>query len=327
MNVFYTTDDKFVPQVAASMCSVFENNRDAADVHIYIASSGITGENKEKLGQFAQRYGRSLSIIEIGDVRDHLDFDIDTLGWSNIVVARLILDKLLPAEVKCVLYLDGDTIVRTSLSALWQADMGKSVVGACIEPTVTRSRRESLGMGSNPYFNSGVLLIDLKKWREEETGKRILAFYKERGGKLFAPDQDAINGALSGEICALPPQYNYCNTFDFYPYRTLQKLAAPAAYITQRQYDDAKANPAVVHYLGEERPWRAGNTHKYADDFLRYLKMTPWADLPMEEGWGTYFKCFKLFNTVTKPFPMLRYKIIDALIPAFMRRRAKQLKK
>ena len=47
----------------------------------------------------------------------------------------------------------------------------------------------------------------------------------------------------------------------------------------------------------------------------------------MEEGWGAYFKCFKLFNTVTKPFPMLRYKIIDALIPAFMRRRAKQLKK
>lgn len=47
----------------------------------------------------------------------------------------------------------------------------------------------------------------------------------------------------------------------------------------------------------------------------------------MESGWQTYFVCFGLFNWVMKPFPYLRWKIIDALIPAFMRRREKQLKR
>lgn len=327
MNVFYTTNDAFVPQVATCMCSLFENNKNMPVISVYIASMGITDENKRKLLDFAQTYGRSVSFIEIEDLGAYIDFDFDTSGWNSIVLARLILDKLLPKDMDRVLYLDGDTLVRDDLSSLWGTDMGDYVIGASPEPTASLSRRESLEMGRAPYCNAGVLLIDLGKWRNEKTGQKILAYYKEKGGKLFANDQDAINGSLAGEIHILPPRYNYCNTFDFYPYRTLKKLSEPAPYISEKEYDDTKANPAIIHYLGEERPWRKGNTHRFAEEFQKYLHMTPWKDMPMEEGWEFYFRCFKAFNIFTKPFPMLRYRIIDSLIPAFMRRRAKQLKK
>lgn len=327
MNIFYTTDNKFVPQVAASICSVFENNKEMSAISIYVASMGVTPENQEKLRLFAEQYGRDVHFVEIQDLSSYIDFAFDTSGWNSIVLARLVLDKLLPENIDRVLYLDGDTIVRDSLTNLWNTDMEKCVIGASIEPTTSVARRESLSMGEHPYFNAGVLLIDLKKWREQKIGQQILEYYRQKEGKLFANDQDAINGSLAGEIYVLSPRYNYCNTFDFYPYRTLKKLTSPAPYISEQEYNDTKAQPAIIHYLGEERPWRAGNTHKYAADFKHYLALTPWADMPMEEGWGTYFKCFKVFNTATRPFPMLRYKIIDSLIPAFMRRRAKQLKK
>lgn len=327
MNVFYTTDNKFVPQVAASICSLFENNKEFDRINVYVASMGVTPENQQKLQDFAKRYGREVSFIEIGDLSSYIDFSFDTSGWNSIVLARLVLDRLLSESVDRVLYLDGDTIVLDDLEKLWNTDMGGCVIGACIEPTVSASRRVNLDMKDHPYFNAGVLLIDLKKWRKQRTGSKILEYYRQREGKLFANDQDAINGSLAGEIYALDARYNYCNTFDFYPYRALKKLASPAPYISEQEYNDTKARPAIIHYLGEERPWRAGNTHKYAADFRRYLSLTPWADMPMEDGWETYFKCFKIFNAVTRPFPMLRYKIIDSLIPVFMRRRAKQLKK
>ena len=53
---------------------------------------------------------------------------------------------------------------------------------------------------------------------------------------------------------------------------------------------------------------------------------TPWANTPLELGWENYFKVFNLFNTVMKPFPMLRYRIMDTLIPIMIKHRKKLVK-
>ena len=55
--------------------------------------------------------------------------------------------------------------------------------------------------------------------------------------------------------------------------------------------------------------------------------MTPWAGMNMENGWKMYFVCWNIFNVITKPFPNLRYNIINSLIPVFMKKRAKDIKK
>lgn len=324
INIVYTLNDKFVPQVAAGICSVCENNKDQ-EITFYLISDGITEQNQQKLKEFVESYGQKIDIIEIGDLGKYIDFDFDTTGWNSIVLARLVLDKLLPSTVDRVLYLDGDTIVRGDLRDLYDTDMGKSVIGASIEPTANKKHKTSLDI-EGAYYNAGVLLINMKKWRKEKTGQKILDFYEKHEGKLFANDQDAINGALKGEIYTLLPKYNFCNIYTQYPHRYLKRLVAPAEYFSLAAFEDSVKNPAIIHYLGEERPWRAGNTHKYRDDYKKYLAMTPWQDMPDEAGWNTYFLCWRVFNTVTKPFPALRYKIIDSLIPFVLRLRAKQNK-
>ena len=113
----------------------------------------------------------------------------------------------------------------------------------------------------------------------------------------------------------------------FYPYRVLKKLSLPAEFISRQELREAIESPIIVHYLGEERPWRKGNTHKLRKHYLYYFEKTPWSETPMETGWELYFICFKTFNIIMKPFPMLRYKIINSLIPAFMKYRKKQLQK
>lgn len=327
MNLLYTFNDKFVPQVAAGICSVCENNRDAKEIHFYLMVLGLSETNRETLEQWIHGYGRSVTFLPLSDLSVYFNFAFDTQGWNPVILARLLMGQLLPASIERILYLDGDTIVRRSLQSLWNTDMGNAVVGACAEPTVDAKRKEQLGMAGMPYVNSGVLLVNLKKWRERETGKRIIDFYQSRGGALFAPDQDAINGALKDEIYLLHPKYNFSNTFLFYPYRTLKQMMGGAQYLTETQYREAKANPAIVHYLGEERPWRKGSTHRYKNDYLTCLHKTPWKDAPLETGWDLYFFCWRIFNGVMKFTPMLRYKIINRLIPAFMAYRSGQLKK
>ena len=177
MNLVYTTDNNFIPQVAAGMCSVMENNREMDWIHFYIVSDGVTPENQAQLSALVRQYGRELTVIELDEIASYFDFEFDTLGWRPVILARLLLDRLLPPDVDRVLYLDGDTIVRGNLAELWQTDMGDAVIGACVEPTMDKQRKIALGMENVPYFNSGVLLIDLDKWRKQCTGQRIIQFY------------------------------------------------------------------------------------------------------------------------------------------------------
>lgn len=327
MNILYTLNDKFVPQVAAGICSVCENNKEEKELTFYLISKEITDENKEKLISFGREYKRDVIIKELGDIKQYFDFEFDTTGWNSVVLARLVLDKFLPQNVERILYLDGDTIVRNSLNELWNTNLGDNILAASIEPTVDKQRKINLGLNYKNYYNSGVLLIDLKKWRDMEIGKKVLEYYKNNSDKIFAPDQDAINGSLANEIYALSPKYNFFNIFYQYSYSFLVKLMKPAKYIEKEVFEDAVKNPTIIHYLGEERPWRIGNHHRYKKDYLYYLNKTPWENQGLEKGWKFYFICWDIFNFVTKPFPGLRYKIINALIPAFINKRSQNNKK
>lgn len=326
MNILYTFNDMFVPQVAAAITSVCENNKDIDEIHFYLMSLNVSEENEKKLEEYIGKYNRKTTFIELGDMQEHFDFEINTSGWNPIVLARLLLDKLLPNNLERILYLDGDTIVRGSLKELWNTEMGEHTIAASLEPTYDKDRKASIGMKGYPYYNAGVLLIDLNNWRNQKIGDKIISFYKEHEGRLFSNDQDAINGSQKGNILTLSPKYNYYNIYDQYPYSFLNKLC-DYDYLDKTVVQDAKKDPVIIHYLGEERPWRVGNHHRFRKDYEMYLKMTPWMGMNYEEGWKMYFVCWDIFNTLTKPFPSLRYKIINALIPAFLNYRAKKVKK
>lgn len=321
MNILYTLDNNFISQVGASICSVCENNKNK-HLCFYIFSEKITEENKDKLNQLVDSYNNGISIFEIGDLHQYFDFDFDTLGWNSVVLARLLCDKILPQTVNRILYLDGDTIVLRDLEELWEIDLANCSIGACIEPTVDINRKRQLNMEEFPYFNSGVLLIDLEKCRQEKTFEKIIEYYRQNDGKLFAPDQDAINGCLKGKIFVLAPKYNFANTYYFYPYKTLCKIAGKSGFVDRRIYDESMSYPTIIHFLGEERPWRKGNFHHFKNDYKKFVAMTPWGYV-QENGWETYFKCWNLFNFIMKPFPYIRYIVINSLIPIFMKYRKK----
>ena len=330
MNIAYNTDDNFVPQVCASICSVCENNRNVAELTFHILGAELSQQSKDNLSQLVESYGREMRYYEIGDIKEHFNFSFDTLGWRPVILARLLIDKILPETVERVVYLDGDTIVRSDISELDTLDMQGCPVAGVIEPTVNKKNLEKIGLAGHPYINSGVLVIDAGKWRKEAVGDEIISYYAAHDGRLFAPDQDAINGALKGRIKYISPAYNYCNNYDYYNYKTLVSIAKPVNYhdyVSAETFAQANRDPKIIHYLGEERPWRIGNRHHYKDDFEKYLSMTAYKDMKFEDGWQTYFKCFYLFNGVIKICPLLRHRIITALIPVFMKYRKKQLAK
>lgn len=323
MNILFAIDDNFAPQLSAAIISLCENNRDADQIHIYVLGMDLAEQTVANLTGCATRYGRDLTVIDAGDFMQSFR-GFDTGGWNKVVLARLLMGSYLPESCHRVIYLDADMIVVDSLRPLWETRLapGKAL-GAVIEATIDDGRLRALDLMDSWYFNAGMLLVDLDRWRAQNCEARLVEYCRVNGDHLTANDQDAISGELKGQIQPVPVSYNWGNTYEFYPYEFLRGLMGQVAYYPKAEYEYAVAHPAVIHFWGEDKPWRAGSTHTYAREYDSYLSLGPYAGTPKDAGWETYFRAWKAFNAVMRVAPAVRYQIITALVPKMLEMRAK----
>ncbi len=105
---------------------------------------------------------------------------------TSVSCCASIMGDMLPETVERVLYLDCDTVVLQSLKHLWKENLEGSIVGAVMEPTIYETVKESIDLGKRiPIIIQGFFWSDLKQWREQKIQKKLLEFWKSRGGKLF----------------------------------------------------------------------------------------------------------------------------------------------
>ncbi len=307
MNIVYASNDNYARHLAVSLCSLLDNNRDFEEIYIYILSMGLSDETRDRLHSVVDRFGRKLEIIELGDLKERFSYEVDTGGFDISIMARLFVGEVLPESVDRLLYLDCDTVVLRSLKHLWEIDLKSCMAGAVMEPTIYSEIKEQIGLKEEePYFNSGVLLIDMKKWREENAQSQLLNFYQSMGGKLFAGDQDTINGALKGQIRPLSPKYNFFTNYRYFRYDHLVRLSPVYGGISRKSFEKAKRYPTIIHYMGDERPWIAGNLNHYRRAYTMYLAQTPWAGAPKENGRRIYMAAYHVMNYLTFLCPPCR---------------------
>lgn len=310
MNIVYSSNDSYVRHLGISMCSLFDRNRNCPSITVYILSLGLAEENRKKLEQIAGQYGRKLVFAEIGDLKSRIDFQVDTGGYDISIMSRLFMGEMLPGSVEKVLYLDCDTVVAQSLRELWNMELEGKMMGAVMEPTIYKEVKDSIGLGEQqPYFNSGVLLVDLKKWRESGVQRQLLEFWERKGGKLFASDQDVLNGALKGEIKPLSPKYNFFTNYRYFSYGDLICHSPSYKAVTEEMFVNAKKHPSIIHYMGDERPWIAGSLNHYRKAYEYYQAKTPWANTPKEKGKELYMMAYHLLDYATVLWPEVRWLI------------------
>ena len=307
VNIIYASNDGYACHLAASLVSLLENNRQIPHLDVYVLSVCMCGEYQERLKNLAGRYGRTLQTVELGNLKERFDYEIDTRGFDISAMARLFAPQVLPDSVEKALYLDCDTIVCGSIAPLYEIDLGENLVGMVMEPTAYGPMRRAIGMTKDePYYNSGVLLMALGQWRVQNVLKQLLEFYAASEGKLFACDQDTLNGALRGRIFSLPPKYNFFTNYRYFRYSTLVSVCAAYEKVGKKNFDEAKRFPVILHYLGDERPWIWGNHNHYRKRYEAYLSMTPWKGMEKVKGKFLYMQAWWLLNHLTWFCPQAR---------------------
>src|SRR3546814_19454760 len=123
---------------------------------------------------------------------------------SHASYLRIFIPEILPDSVEKVLYLDCDIVVRNDIAALWNLSMGDKVLGAARNLFFVRHDDLGLPAGAD-YFNAGVLLKNLKSWREADGTARLIRFIGEPHTHLWALDKDAPHHTFCSEYLEHAP--------------------------------------------------------------------------------------------------------------------------
>lgn len=254
INICFSSDNNYAQHLAVTLASVLANND--SELSVYVLDGGISEENKNKILELKQKYDFDISFITI----DKSMFDRCPAGKKNHVTLatyyRLMLAEICP-DVDKIIYLDVDMVIRSSLKELFNTDISEYYF-AGVSDTLEKVNAERLGL--NTYCNAGVLLLNLKKWRDENITELLFDWIDKNNEKIVLHDQDILNSALQNKILKLDKFWNVQVTKGK-PSKELIKLL-----------DESK----IIHYIGKHKPWHSDNKQIAKSEYFKYLKLTAW---------------------------------------------------
>ncbi len=270
VHVLFCTDAQYLQHVAVCLTSLLVNNPHLF-FDIVIVGRATEQLDEQKLQRSIARFPNHLLHFRVFSapsgrvlpLNPGAHYTVDT--WTRLWVAEFF-----PAAVERVLYLDGDIVVVGDISPLWNVDLGGALLGTVDIPG---SQRGVGHLGLRPedgYFNAGVLLIDLKQWRETRAMDTVLAYvdaYPER--MVRDVDQEALNACFHARRKRLDYKWNVVWSFYWDPAALpLSREAIEAVY------QDAR----IIHFNSSPKPWSYFCYHPRRAEYEKYLRMTEWRD-------------------------------------------------
>ena len=209
-----------------------------------------------RLKRISTRLGLNLQIVPI-DEFGLLPSIIQTPNFvPSIAVTKLFLGEILP-DVDLVLYLDIDTVIREPISRLLQFKFQTSI--AAVEELSRNWMNSPSNMKFDQYFNSGVMLISLRKFREKGIADRVRRVIGEQkvsnSLQTRFVDQDVFNFLFEDDVTLLPRKFNHFSCND----RRLGMI-------------NFFQEPAIIHFVGIEKPWNYPSKSKFAREWISYFR-------------------------------------------------------
>jgi lipopolysaccharide biosynthesis glycosyltransferase len=283
-HVVYSSDNHYAQHVGVSLLSLFEHNKQFADIQVHLIENNISPENKGKLEDVCRTYNRSITFIGFNEIAGKLKLNIGNAISPNSY-ARLFIPSIIGDGVDKVIYFDCDSVINGSFSELWQMDIGDNYV-AGVGDTVSDETKIKVGMDPrSPYINAGMLVINLKKWREDDAEGHFIDFIAAHNGQVFHHDQGTINGVMNGKMLLLHPKYNAMATFFTMSRSEMMQYYGLKQYYSEQELNEAASAPIFVHFTPAfaKRPWVEGCKHPKAALYRQYLDMSPWRGTALDK--------------------------------------------
>jgi lipopolysaccharide biosynthesis glycosyltransferase len=259
-------DSAYFQHLAVCLISLLEANP-SIDFETVVLVTRYTDEQAERLTRSVTGYPNlKLRLIQ---------FDGSSLtglplknAYPPEIYARFWVEDYFASDVEKVLYLDADMVVVGSVQELLDLPLTENVLAAVTVPGSVRAG--ILGYDTaDGYFNSGVMLINLKRWRDIGARDMLIATAHQLVEKLNDPDQDVLNYCFHAQRISLDYVWNAITPF-FREINSLPLSKDDIARITREA--------RIVHFNGSSKPWQYLCQHPFKPEYERCLAKTEWRD-------------------------------------------------
>lgn len=252
IHIVTATNNSYAKPLGVMLNSLLTNQADRSGTIIYVIESDLSSTNKENLSRITKGFKVDIHFLSIDkasfkDFKEKKHFTIETYY-------RIVIPDLLSKQINKALYLDPDIIVNEDITKLWNVNIDNYYLAAVRKALISDPKKNKLQIPKKySYFSAGVLLMNLKNWRKDNTTSKVLSFIKHNSEKIEFCSQDPLNAILYDKWLNIHPKWNF--TTDYF-----------------KLQPDIK--PAIIHFTGNKKPWNHG--HPLQDKYDKYLKTTLW---------------------------------------------------
>lgn len=291
----FACDGGYAMPLATTLRSITETNRRSWPLDIYVLSHGFSEHTKERVVDSLPKGSCSIRWVPV-DLTPFAAFST-IRHISSATYARLLLPAILPDRIARALYLDADILVLDDLGPIWEVDLGDAVVGSVVDERLDNQvKLGNTSLGGLPlprvrdYFNAGVLLVDLARWRTERIPEKALEYLQSFPHSVYS-DQDALNVACDGVWKRLDPRWNYYQI-------DLEKSISDLS---------AAERPGIIHFHGCHKPWDPTSLNLNAKFYNDFRSRTLFARTAGETLRHTPIVIWTRLKRILKRFVIVRH--------------------
>jgi lipopolysaccharide biosynthesis glycosyltransferase len=284
MNLAFNINRLALIGLGVTLNSLLKNCSDPKKLTIYILCADLNQEDKNNINILLLRYGTTNGVFIDFNAKENFG-NFNSLHGDYTCYGRLLLADYILAD--SVLYLDADLVIELDVLAIEFFDFQSKAIAAVNAGEIQYTLENKffcneLGLKPNlSIFNSGILLINLKMWREKEIKVECLNFASSHPSKLTG-DQTILNALFAGNFAFLPTQFNVA--WYAHENRPIIELA-------------------ILHFVGSPKPWDLFGSyfHRGFSVWKNYLD-PEWKKAYYKKNYSDFLRAWHIRRSYAKSF-------------------------
>lgn len=279
LTIVFTTDQNYAQHLAVLIQSILNHHPVNVPLQLFVLDLDIHLNTRNQLIELVEKNAKKsdttcsykIDFIPVNK-EDFTQFPLTVQYISLASYVRLKLSDYIPTNIEKLIYLDIDILVKDSLLPLWEINLQDKIIGACYDAYIESiDYKHIIELKSQQlYFNAGVLLIDMCKWRAANVYEKTIQCIEKYKNIIKYQDQDVLNILFKNKVYYLDMRYNFMPAhynLEKKSYREKIPLTGPMA---------TTMPIAIIHYCGEEKAWHShSNHHVYAYLYEKIKKSLP----------------------------------------------------
>ncbi len=274
----FAGDDNHAMLLAVALYSSLLHLKAETSVRVFVIDGGILQGHKRRIERVARAGHVEVRLHWVTPDTASLEGLKVHKHMTRAVYLDLLTPLIVPESFERAIYLDCDVLVQADLNALWKADMGQRALLAVqcfaipyVSSPLGLANYKELGLeATTPYFNSGVMVFNLQRWRAEKLGQRVIDYLRQHPQHNNLWDQYGLNAVLANDWGQLDPSWNVEATVFSDAYWQNHSGLQPSPKHT---FEHAR----IYHFTGP-KPWRLDCEHPGKVRWRRRLEESGWFD-------------------------------------------------